>query len=287
MSFKKKLARVLGALKKKIDWVLGALATLSGILLLLEYAGKLKEWLSNRGISLTLDIRPLLYIGIALFPVYLFIFKVVPYIRTKLMKKDEPEYDFSDFDKHFESLQQATEPNTKAIVLREFQPKLHNLCYDCVWNDGKRVRITKVLKYIPKNLSENPHIDFYLHFLGLTIHRDKEHTIPMVKETFLKELENLYDDAKFETNLNILRILQELHEHSEEFMMKLINDAIFRWSDKRFNTLRDNIECWMLKDKNKEAYERVLRYLRRKMDVAEKDKDEKSYERLAFLYSRR
>jgi len=67
-------------------------------------------------------------------------------------------------------------------------------------------------------------------------------------------------------------------------MMKLIDDAGFRWSDGRFVTLRDCIEFYESKARNKEAYSRVLSYLRRKMNEAEREKDLKTYDRFKKLY---
>jgi len=65
------------------------------------------------------------------------------------------------FDESFDALQQATEPNTKAMMLNEFQPKLQRICYHFGWTDKVRSRITRVLDYIPKKLlddytSKNP-----------------------------------------------------------------------------------------------------------------------------------
>lgn len=189
------------------------------------------------------------------------------------------------FDESFSALQQATEPNTKAMMLDEFQPKLHRVCYDFGWTDRVRSRITRVLGYIPKKLSDDLHIDQYLHYLGLIIHGHGEHVLPLVREKFLPELENLYDDPKFEINSGVLRRLQELHEYSEDYMMKLIDDAgSVRWSDGRFVVLRHHIEFHELKARNKQAYLRVLRYLRRMMNEAERGEDLKTYDRFEKLY---
>lgn len=95
----------------------------------------------------------------------------------------------------------------------------------------------------------------------------------------------MYADPKFETNAQLLSLLQKLHEFNEQYMMKLIDDAssIANWSDQRFQALGNNIELWELK-KDREAHKRVGAYLRIRMDDAERNKDEKTLDRLKKLY---
>lgn len=195
------------------------------------------------------------------------------------------EVDFRSFDKSFKALKEATQPKTKAAMLSEFKPKLHSLCYNSVWSDETKGRIVKVLKYIPKELSDDPNIDSYLRFLGMIINRHGEHTISMVKERFLVALENLYNDPSFETNIKTVILLQKLHGYSEDYIMKLVDDAVYWWSDSRFDVLWNSIEFWELRNRDDAAYERVLKYLRRKMDDAERSKDEKTYARFKKLYA--
>jgi hypothetical protein len=205
---------------------------------------------------------------------------------TKQIIEEKPAYDFSSFDASFNNLQRVTEPETKTMMLNEFQPKLRNLCYDSAWSEEKRVRIEKVLDYIPESLSNDPNIDHYLHFLGLITHRDREHIINMVKEKFLYELEKLYNNPKMEANQLILPLLQNIHEYSEEYMMKLVDDAgsITQWSCQKFQCQGSKIELWKLGERDNKARERVLQYLRQKMNDAERKKDTKSHERLIKLY---
>jgi len=195
-----------------------------------------------------------------------------------------PPVNLDSFDESLKTLEEVSQPKTKATLLAEFQPKLHNLCYNFDWSDKIRDRIVKVLECIPVQLSNDPNIDWYLQYLGMIINRHGKHTISMIKEKFLGELDHLYNDPKYETNSKILSILQELNGHSEDYLMKLVDDAVYRWNDKRFDALVSSIELWELKYKDSNAHMRVLRHLRRKMDDAEKNKDEKAYSRLMKLY---
>lgn len=202
------------------------------------------------------------------------------WIKGKLGQK--PEYSLAQFDDSFRQLKETTQPKTRAIKLDYFQPKLRSLCYDYHWNNEVKDRIMSVLEDIPKSLSEEPNINYYLQFLGMMIHR-YGNTISIIKEKFLHELENLYDDIKFETNGQVLSLLQELHEYNEQYMMQLINDAITRWSDQRFQSLGGSIELWELKRKDKEAHQRVVDYISRRMGEAERE-DEKTWRRLKKLH---
>ncbi len=167
----------------------------------------------------------------------------------------------TDFDNSFRELKQTTQQKTKERLLDDFQNNLRNLCYDYPWDEKKRDRIVDVLNYIPSRLANDPNVGSYLLFLGFIIHRDSKYTIKLVKEKFSVELENLYNDQRFETNPKPILLLQELNEHSEVYMMKLIDEtsSISKWSDQRFQALGSNIELWELKTKNIEAHSRSFR----------------------------
>jgi len=187
-----------------------------------------------------------------------------------------------DFNKSFRGLKQTTQPKTKETMLAEFQYRLRNLC-NLPWDAEVCNRITEVLEYIPEKLSDDPHVNYYLQFLGMIISFYGKYTITKIKEKFLIELENLYNTAKFD---NILSMLQTLHGHSEEYIMKLVNDAgsTDQWNDSRFNSSMRNIEFWELRSRNQEAYNRILQYLRQKMDDAERNGDEKTHDRFKKLW---
>ena len=191
----------------------------------------------------------------------------------------------TDFDNSFQELKQATHQKTKERLLDDFQNKLRNLCYDYPWDEKKQAKITEVVNYIPTRLTNDPNVNFYLLFIGFILVHDSNHTIKLVKEKFLVELENLYDNPRFETNPKPMLLLQELHEHSEVYLMKLIDDAssITKWSDQRFQALGGSIELWELKTKDVEAPARVTSYIIQKMNDAARNDDEIALKRLDFL----
>jgi hypothetical protein len=190
-----------------------------------------------------------------------------------------------EFDKSFRDLKETTQQKTKERLLDDFQNRLRNLCYDYPWDEKKRVAIIEVLNYIPERLANDPNVNSYLLFLGFILGRDSNHTIKLVKEKFLGELENLYNDPRFEINPKPILLLQELHDHSEVYLMKLVDDAssITKWSDERFQALGSNIELWELKTKDIEAHTRVSNYVVQKMDDAARNNDDVAFKRLDFL----
>lgn len=203
-----------------------------------------------------------------------------PWICEKMAADD----DLRSFDEEFRAVQQESEPKTKARVLDYFQPELRNLCYNYKWDDVKE-RIEKVLEYLPNQLSNSPHVLDYLQYIGMIINRFAEHTRDKIGEKWLDELEKLYDDPRYETNSNILNILQELVQYDAYYLRKLIDDSSTQWSDQRFQVLVNQIGFLELKKGNEKAYEGILRYLRQKMGDAERNKEEKAHERLDLLYT--
>lgn len=199
------------------------------------------------------------------------------------LSSEKPEYDLISFDRSFKALQEVSEPRAKATILDHFQPKLRSLCYDYDWQQVED-RIKEVLEYIPKKLSNDPHILDYLQYLAMIINRYSEHTIDAIREKWLDELEDLYNDPKYETNSSILEMLQKLHQYSKEYLMKLIDDSATWWSDQRFQNLASHIALSELKKRGEAAYNGILGNLRQKMNEADRNKAEKAFERFKFLY---
>jgi hypothetical protein len=204
--------------------------------------------------------------------------------RNDLFWKCAHEFDF--FDEAFEAVQQAPEPRTEAEMLDYFQDALRDLCYNHDWNIQVEFRIERVFDYIPKKLSNEPNAVRFLHFIAMIMNRFTEYTRDRIGEKWLDELEKLYNDLRYETNSNILYILQELVQYDGEYLRKLIDDSSIRWSDSRFQVLAAHIGFSELKKRNEEAHKDILRYLLRKINEAEKKKEERTHERLSILYNK-
>jgi len=204
-------------------------------------------------------------------------------IYTLSRKLTRTGYDFDAFDVSFKGIEQATEPKTMAKMLIEFQPKLREVCYDVNWNEEVKNRIEKVLEHIPKEFSNEPHADIYLQFVGMITKSYEQYTIKIVKRKFHDELKSMYRQKRFETNPYVVRILQRLNSFSENYLMKLTEDAGSPkiWSDQKFGALSPHIAFHKLSD---ESIKRVLEHLVRKMESAEKSEDQIAYKRFKQLY---
>jgi hypothetical protein len=190
------------------------------------------------------------------------------------------------FDNSFQGLRKATQPETREIRLDDFENWLRVICNDFVWDNEVGNRITEVLKYIPDKLSDDSLVDHYVSWLKMIINGHSKHTAPMIKEKFLTELEKIYDSPKLvKTDHDVIYILIRLHEYDGEYLIRLVNDAANRWSDIRFIELASTIEEGFsgLSRRSQEEYRKFYDRLDEKMEVAERNKDEKAFSKLKTL----
>jgi len=197
----------------------------------------------------------------------------------------------SSFDNSFKSLKKATQPETRKIRLEDFENWLRVLC-DLNWNNEVSIRITEVLNYVPNNLSGDSLVVHYVSWLKKIVNSYGKQTIPVVKEKFLTELETMYENPEsivnprpIETNRDIIYLLIEFHEYDKEYLMRLVNDATNRWSDPRFQDMTSTIEEGFsgLSKRSSEEYRKFYDRLDEKMEVAEKNNDERAFIRLKTL----
>jgi hypothetical protein len=207
--------------------------------------------------------------------------------RQRLIRNRRDTYlkVIKDFNNAFEAVQQVSDTTTKRIMLTDFQRQLVKLT-EYEWNQVKD-RIEEVLDcLIPDKFSKEPHVRSYIAILNIITHHYCENVIHIINKKWLKELEGMYDDPNYPTDdiVIILNILQKLHGYSADYLEKLIDDAT-RWSQMKFSLLSHNIGFSELKERDETAYNRVLQYLRRKMDDAGKNESEETFKRLETLYS--
>ena len=190
-----------------------------------------------------------------------------------------------DFDNAFDAVQQVSNATTKRIMLNDFQSQLANLIqYE--WNEVKNRIEKKVLDcLIPEKFSNDPHMKLHIQFLDMIIDRYGQNVVEKVRKKWLKEFERMYNDPNYSTD-NISRIfwiLQELHGYNENLLERLVDDAT-RWTKLKFTLLSNNIGFSELKKRDEMAYDRVLRYLRRRMDDSGHNENDEAFKRLESLY---
>jgi hypothetical protein len=189
------------------------------------------------------------------------------------------------FDRSFEALQEATQPKTKEIRLDDFENCLRNLCNNFSWDTEVSRRITDVVKYIPLMLVDDLLANRYVFFLNIIINSYGRYAIPMIKERFLTDFEKMYNSPKFETNFQVLYILMELHGYSEDCMMRIVDDAAYRWSDNRFQAFGSDLDMAFsrMSKRDPENYRKFFKWLDAKMQDAERNNEGKAQNRLETL----
>jgi hypothetical protein len=190
---------------------------------------------------------------------------------------------FREFDEALEAVQEVHDPDLKVDMLYRFKDKLTALCKTYRWEQAKD-KVGKVIELIPQRLSIGPQV--YVQFLTMLVSCYGQHVAGTIKAKWLTEIESLYDDPNYRTDSisNVLYLLQELHEYSANYIEKLIDDAATQWTELKFQLLAHNIDFSEVKRRDALAHKTILSYLRRKMDDAAKNKEDKAYDRLRILY---
>ena len=190
-----------------------------------------------------------------------------------------------DFDNAFEAVLQVTNTTTKKIMLNDFQSQLAKLT-EYEWNIVKD-RIEKVLdRLIPKKLSGEPHSSLHIQFLAMIIDKYSQNVVETISKKWLKEFERMYNDPAYHTAYIslIFTIFQELLGYDENFVERLIDDST-RWTGMKFSLLSQSVGFSKLRERDEVAYNRVLQYLRRRMDDAGKNENEEIFQRLVALHA--
>jgi hypothetical protein len=122
-------------------------------------------------------------------------------------------------------------------------------------------------------------------YLKIIINAYGKHATPMIKKKFLADFEKMYSDPKFETDFQSFDVLMQLHEYGEEYMMRIADDAAYRWSDNRFQSLVSNFDIAFseMGRRSPEIYHKFFKWLDAKMQDAERSNEEKARQRLETL----
>lgn len=102
-----------------------------------------------------------------------------------------------------------------------------------------------------------------------------------IAELFKERLEGAVD-PELASDKFVLLLRQEMHEFDEPFMIHLVEQAIYDWSDDRFATRWVDIRLDQVKQRDIRAFERVKEYLR--TTWRDKQKSEKIRNRASILY---
>ncbi len=203
-----------------------------------------------------------------------------------IVKLSDREY-FARFDETLEALKKATTPKTLSKMSEELQDRLADLPHSQieVWDEQIRQRATEVLFYTHAQLRQGAnleHMKACLYFLAKIVGKDDPQTIRLIKKTFGEIIIAFYDDARFERNPDVIRLIQRLSDYDEKTMVMLIDDAVLKWSNDKFNDIARFIELDKIDEK---VSQQIRDNLRKKMNEAE-EKDEIARSRAETLYNR-
>jgi hypothetical protein len=203
-----------------------------------------------------------------------------------------PEVAYSNLTKKFnralKAVEETSDPEIKALMLDGLYDGFRDLCYNYEWEKVKG-EVEKVLDYaiIPEKLFGDPNAKKYVQFLTVIISRFGEQVTDAISKKWLRELDRFYNDSNYDKSSlsNLIFILLQLHGNSKDYIMKLIDDAATRWSEREFQVLQSDLGIAFneLKKRDELAYEEITSYLRRKMEDAKQHK-EASYNRLYQLF---
>lgn len=213
--------------------------------------------------------------------------------KKRLIAQCEATYlnDIKNFDRIKKAVQEESDPDLKTEALGDFQDQLHTLCHHYEWSKVKD-KIEAVLEdIIPEKLFDEPHKPHakkYIQFLAMIIDCFGENVIGIIGKKWPKEIDKFYDDPNYDTTsiYYVLHILLQLRGYSKDYLMKLIDDAVTRWTELRFQTLIGDLGLAFdeLKKRDESAHEEIIAYLQRKRRDAKQNKEDIAYNRLSTLF---
>lgn len=193
-----------------------------------------------------------------------------------------------DFDNAFDAVQTSTHPYTKTARLSDFKSQLFKLSkYE--WNQVND-RITKVLdNLIPDKIAEDTLNQQYIQILVIIFERFKPDVINIVRKKWMSELEKIYSNFNYDSEhteniSHVFNMLQEMQDYREDYLEKLVDDALNQWSKLKFDLLVSNIGFGKLRTIDEMAYKRVLQYICREMNLAAQNNKEQDLKRLETIY---
>jgi hypothetical protein len=191
-----------------------------------------------------------------------------------------------DFKNAYDAVREVCEASTKLKMLFDFQEQLNQICQRYKWHQV-REEIGKVLVcLIPDKITNDSMGRRYIQILAIILDSYNENVIRVIREKWEKELEKLFNDPEYHTDsiLYIFIILQELHEFNEEYLEKIVDDSVTNWTPLKFSLLVHNIGFSKLRTLNEEAYTRLLKNIRRKIEQSAQANREEEHRRFEILY---
>jgi len=200
------------------------------------------------------------------------------------------EFELDNFRIRISEFGAITETKTRRMLIEELRNVLTNLPYNHIvtWTDNLRKPVFKLLELLRKEIeTDNRELKKrVLDMLHIVALRADNETLKKMENDFLSILEEYYENLKIEKTSDLIRLLQILNYYSPNYMEKMINDSLERWSmsdlDNRFN----DIEIGRYLSGNVDRIKKLRLNILKKIESARKTGNTLMEERFIKIYNR-
>jgi hypothetical protein len=193
----------------------------------------------------------------------------------------EKIFDLKRFKSDLDALERIPDKETMQKFLENLRNRVHSeLPYEPLANEIRK-EIYRLIDFLNLKISEKDFTQRCLDFLLVLLLRRDNKIQARISKIFLDKIEAMYPTLNTEQKCYALSILQRIHNYDYEYLRKLIEDAIEKWSDEEFAKLYRNISVNEIEKTSIRKLEHELWNLRSK---AAKCQDKTKIKRIdAFL----
>jgi len=205
--------------------------------------------------------------------------------------KEERKFDIERFKmrlNELRSIKSLGDPETEKIIRVELRNSLTDLPYNHIeqWTEDLRKSILELMNLLSSELkADNEDLrERSMDMLSIIVNRADKTTIEKIKSDFLDTLDRLYQNPKVKKSSDLIKLLQALHYDEPDYIKKMIEDAIEKWSKEDFDTRYHDIEMdkYLWKDVNR--LRELRSYILKSLANARKTQNNEKVERLEKLY---
>jgi len=203
------------------------------------------------------------------------------------------EFDLGKFKLRIAELKEIKhigDPKTESMIRTELRDSLPNLPQNDLepWTNNLRNATLELVDLLLKEFkaANEPLGKIILRMLSHITYRADETTLEKIKHNFLDTLEKVYADPKVEKSSDIIKLLQTLHYNQPDYIKRMIEHAIERWSKKEFDNIYNDIDIDKYLGKDDKRLEELRLFILKRLATVRKNKDMQKVTRLEKLYVR-
>jgi len=204
---------------------------------------------------------------------------------------EERRFDMGQFRMRLDelkSIKSLGDPETERIIRAELRNSLTDLPYDHAeqWTNDLRETISELTDLLLAELKEDNE-DLrkgIMDMLSIITNRADKATLEKIRHDFLETLERLYQSPEVKKSSDLIELLQALHYDEPDYVKKMIEDAIERWSKEDFDSRYHDIEIDKYLRKDAGRLKELRLYILKSLALARKTQNMEKTERLEKLY---